>query len=561
MKKRNKVVAMMMCAAMAVSTVTPTIPQVYAAESTQEAEISISDSVLSMTEKASKSFLVTDSSATKTSLPTVKSSDTKIATATVLNTGAEPVVKVSATGYGTCKITVTSADKKSTAECTVNVYCGDFTVDDLELLEGKSAVAIPKFANGYSYNVNNMNFSSSDKTVVTVDGNKLTAVKAGTATITAKILKENNDGATEDTVKTFKVTVVKPTPVSDITGVKESYSTYVGQGITLNPEVAPKDAYNKTLTFKSSDEKIAKVSDKGMITPVAPGKAVITIAATDGSKVEKKVDIRVLGQITKITAGEKEASVEAESKMEIPLTVDVKENENFLDMLTVTSKDEKVATAEIKEYKPESEKDKANAMLVVTGVAAGASEITVSSKNPTEDDVTATVKITVTEKKVEEKPEDKKPEDTKPVDTQKKTDPTKTTEQPKTKAPQITTVTVKGITYTLVGEIAEITSGNDASGNVVIPATVTIGDKIAKVTAINSGAFKGNKKIKKVTIGTNIRTIGRKAFSGCSKLKTVTIKSKVLTMAKGAFKKSVTIKVPKSKKKAYKKLFKGYIVK
>lgn len=75
---------------------------------------------------------------------------------------------------------------------------------------------------------------------------------------------------------------------------------------------------------------------------------------------------------------------------------------------------------------------------------------------------------------------------------------------------------------------------NNKATTVVIPATVTIGGIKYKVTSIANNAFKNNKTLKKVTIGSNVTWIGKNAFKG--------INSKA------------TIKVPSSKLKAYKTL-------
>ena len=61
-------------------------------------------------------------------------------------------------------------------------------------------------------------------------------------------------------------------------------------------------------------------------------------------------------------------------------------------------------------------------------------------------------------------------------------------------------------------------------------------------------------------IGANINLIGKAAFAGDKKLKSINVKSKAIKKVgakafKGIYKKAV-IKVPKAKKKAYKKLFK-----
>lgn len=96
-----------------------------------------------------------------------------------------------------------------------------------------------------------------------------------------------------------------------------------------------------------------------------------------------------------------------------------------------------------------------------------------------------------------------------------------------------------------------------------IPDTVKIGGKTYKVTSIAAEAFKGNKKLKKVTIGKNIQSIGKEAFYGCRKLSSITIKTTKLkskTVGAKAFKgiaAKAKIKVPKSKKVSYKKLLKA----
>ena len=95
---------------------------------------------------------------------------------------------------------------------------------------------------------------------------------------------------------------------------------------------------------------------------------------------------------------------------------------------------------------------------------------------------------------------------------------------------------------------------------VTIPATAKVKGIVCTVTSVSKKAFAGMKKLKSVTIGKNITTIGTKAFYNDKKLKTIIVKSKVLKkVAKDALLKTYkkgTIKVPKSKKKSYTKLFK-----
>jgi len=115
--------------------------------------------------------------------------------------------------------------------------------------------------------------------------------------------------------------------------------------------------------------------------------------------------------------------------------------------------------------------------------------------------------------------------------------------------------------YSVEGNIATFTAPTKMTARTVtIPATITAGGKIVKVTAIAPGAFKGMKNLTKVTIGKNIKSIGAKAFFKCKALKNIKIKTKKLTKktigskAVTGISKKAVIKSPKAKKKAYKKI-------
>ena len=111
------------------------------------------------------------------------------------------------------------------------------------------------------------------------------------------------------------------------------------------------------------------------------------------------------------------------------------------------------------------------------------------------------------------------------------------------------------------GEVKVVGLNKKSLKKIKIVAKVKIKGVTYKVTSIGAKAFKGNKKITKVTIGKNVKTIGANAFANCKKLKKVTINTKKLKKIgkKAFFKKKgkkITFKVPKAKKKAYKKLLK-----
>lgn len=124
----------------------------------------------------------------------------------------------------------------------------------------------------------------------------------------------------------------------------------------------------------------------------------------------------------------------------------------------------------------------------------------------------------------------------------------------------------KGNTYTVTragktkGEVSYTVPKNKKLTSISIPATVKLKGITYKVTSIKANAFKKCKKLKKATIGKNIKTIGKNAFYGCVKLKNITVKTTKLTKKSVASKafaklhKRLTVKVPKKKWKAYKKI-------
>ncbi len=64
---------------------------------------------------------------------------------------------------------------------------------------------------------------------------------------------------------------------------KESAELEVGGTLTLKATVAPDDAANKNVSWKSDKEEVATVKD-GSVTAVAAGSAVITVTTEDGGK-------------------------------------------------------------------------------------------------------------------------------------------------------------------------------------------------------------------------------------------------------------------------------------
>lgn len=99
-----------------------------------------------------------------------------------------------------------------------------------------------------------------------------------------------------------------------------------------------------------------------------------------------------------------------------------------------------------------------------------------------------------------------------------------------------------------------------STDKIVIPGTIISDTYVYMVTSIDAKACKGLKNLSSVVIGNNIRKIGNEAFAGDKSLGKITVKTtKLSSVGRDALKgvKNAVIKVPKTKKAKYKKLFAG----
>ena len=142
-------------------------------------------------------------------------------------------------------------------------------------------------------------YSSDKETVATVDENGQVTIKgAGEATITATV-KDSKTYAYATKTATYQITVTAATVA--VTGVslnKTELDLYIGGSETLTATVAPTDASNKTVTWKSSKESVATVDANGKVTAVGAGEATITAKAGEKTAECKVTVKKVAGSIS-----------------------------------------------------------------------------------------------------------------------------------------------------------------------------------------------------------------------------------------------------------------------
>lgn len=86
--------------------------------------------------------------------------------------------------------------------------------------------------------------------------------------------------------KQFTLTIEAVTDVSveSVSLDKTTLELTEGSTETLTATITPNNATNKTVTWESSDTRIATVDESGKVTAIAPGEATITVTTADGGK-------------------------------------------------------------------------------------------------------------------------------------------------------------------------------------------------------------------------------------------------------------------------------------
>lgn len=158
---------------------------------------------------------------------------------------------------------------------TIPVTGISLSTNTLNLIEGNSSTltAIISPTNATNQNVV---WSTNDSSVATVSNGVVTAVSAGSATITASTVDGNYTANCSITVSTSTV---------GVTGVSLSVHSIemssIGETYTINYTISPNNATNKNISWSSSEPSVATIEDH-LITAKGNGTAVITIRTADG---------------------------------------------------------------------------------------------------------------------------------------------------------------------------------------------------------------------------------------------------------------------------------------
>lgn len=292
-------------------------------------------------------------------------------------------------GIGTAHIKVSAQDGSNvSATYTIEVIKSEVPVESIALnesniqldLNGTSQTQLYATVTPDNATITDVFWESNNIEIATVDKNGLvTAKKDGKAIITA----QTSNGKTA----TCEVTVI----TSDILVERIELTNTTIQQLDLNgtktvqlsAKVYPENATNKQLAWKTSDESIAVVNEKGLVTATGVGTAEITIESCDGSNKSIKYSVQVIAtpkQVQSISLNKSTVTIDMSLKLDSKkqqLTATVLPSDAANKTITWTSSDTSVATV--------------NSTGEVTAIKEGTAVITAKSNN----NKVATCKINV----------------------------------------------------------------------------------------------------------------------------------------------------------------------
>jgi len=164
-------------------------------------------------------------------------------------------------------------------------------------------------------------WESSDAKIATVDNNgKVTAVAAGTVTITVKTANGKQDVCTV----TVADAVQPPVKVTGVSLNKKTLSLTVGKSQSLAATVSPANAADKSLKWSSSNKSVATVTQAGKVTAKKAGTATITVASVAEPSVKATCKVTVKAAVVavkKVTLKPTKATLGVKEKLTLKATV------------------------------------------------------------------------------------------------------------------------------------------------------------------------------------------------------------------------------------------------
>ncbi len=158
--------------------------------------------------------------------------------------------------------------------------------------------------------------TSSNEDIVSISDNDGIISAVGVAAGTATLTLTSEFGLTSN----IDITVTEPQKVTGITVTLSASSVTKGSQVTATAVVAPDNADNKAFTWSTSNEEIATVNSKGVVTTLATGTVDIIATAADGSGIVGKATLTIT-EPTSSVDGTYTATDTTENGSELEITI------------------------------------------------------------------------------------------------------------------------------------------------------------------------------------------------------------------------------------------------
>lgn len=209
-------------------------------------------------------------------------------------------------------------------------------------------------------------WESSNEDVATVTNGKVAAISVGEATI--KVTASQLGLTTSCKIK------VNPVEAETIVLNTTNQELKIGDEFQLTATIEPENTTDKSITWESNDDKIATVTEEGLVKAVGVGKAIITVTSGNVS-VTCNIEVEPI-QVTGISLSHEDIEIEITDEFELQATISPEDATNK--KIIWNSSDEKIA--------------KVSENGLITGVDVGKAIITAKSED---GDHTAQVNVTV----------------------------------------------------------------------------------------------------------------------------------------------------------------------
>lgn len=309
----------------------------------------------------------------------------------------------------------------------------------------------------------------------------------------------------------------------------------------LQSVLSPANTQSNMVKWESSNEKVASVDSRGVVTAKAEGKVEIKCVSTFNSNIKASITIAVVEPKTI------EVSTERPTETTTEVTTEQRPTETTTE---VTSECSTETTTEITTERPTE-----------------TTEVTTEQPTETTTETTTQGNTEISDENISEKTS----EDT--IDMKFPMEEGRQFEQ-------------NGILYEVISDDDDapevcLVECSKTRKSLVVPEQVQKDGIVYIVTAIEDYAFEGDRRLTTVTIGNKVEVIGEAAFMNCKNLKTVRLGTGLITIEKKAFynckklrklniyssdirkigkkafaktSKKLAVKIPANKKKLYKKL-------